>query len=178
MDDLLGRSVPVCVAIKGRLGVDLIQQKPRLAPGHGDAHAVGVADNLVVLVVIFHQHVGRHAEADGFVLVEGVYKTRVTFAGAVDFVHPGNTEAGLEGLPDIWAQAIADHLLQGVVGIVRGEGLVHEIAAQLPHIDEGVAALLPHLPEEVAGGEAAAQHGACAGPQHRTEADDQPRGVV
>ena len=168
MDDLLGRSISVRIAIKGCLGVDFVEQESGLARGYENAHAVGIADDLVVLVVVFHQNVGAHPKANGFVLVKGVHKTRVTFAGAVNFVDAGDAKARLEGLPpDIRAKAIADHLFQGVVGVIPGRGLIHQVAAELAHIDKGIAALLPHLAEEIASGEAAAQHG--AGAAQRTE---------
>src|SRR5690606_36144454 len=117
-------------------------------------------------------------EANGIVHVEQVGEADVALRGGIELSDLLNAEALLEGLPDGWAQAVANHLLQGMVAVVGSGRLVQEIAAQLTDVTKAGGIVLAHVIPELTGGKLASHRDGRAARHGRTPAHDQGCGMV
>ncbi len=153
----LRRRVPVGVAVKGIVPGNLPQQQARFTGGYLHAAPRSIPQDFIIFLVVANQGDLGEGSPDGLVLVEQIGEGHIALAAAVNFADSLDPKTGFKSIPDVGAQAVAQHFFQRVVLLFRTLGLLVQVAANLSHINETVGPVLLDLCPEVGSGELPAQ---------------------
>ncbi len=153
----LRRRVPVGITIKSIVPGDQPQQQAGFAGGYLHAAPRCIPQDFVIFLVVANQGDLGEGRPDGLVLVEQIGEGHIALAAAVDFADSVDPETGFKSIPDVGAQAVAQHFFQRVVLLFRTLGLLVQVAANLSHINKTVGPVLLDLCPEVGSGELPAQ---------------------